>query len=389
MRIAELPAYVPQAIIAIEDRRFRSHFGVDPIGLVRAMVENFRAGRVVQGGSTLTQQLAKNLFLKPDRTMERKAQEVVLAIWLETQFTKDEILQLYMNRVYFGGGAVGIEKAAQKYFGKSARDVTLGGSRDPRRGAQGADHLQSHHQSRSRHRRARREVLDDMVEAGFIDTDEARAALTTPADGAARPTMCRRRSISSTMSARSCRSSSRNYDQSIVVETTIDPDIQARAETRAAQAAQSRRARSQRLARAPSSCSIPPAASWRMVGGKSYVKSQFNRVDQGEAPAGLGLQALRLSDRDRAGLHARIRSRSTSRSASATGSRRTTGTNIWAPVTLTKALALSLNTVAAKLAFNGDAERRRRHRASARHHLRARRQRIDRARHLGSDACSK
>src|SRR5439155_9210281 len=125
VRIADLPAYVPQAIIAIEDRRFRSHFGVDPMGLIRAMVENLRAGRVVQGGSTLTQQLAKNLFLQPDRTMARKAQEAVLAIWLETKFSKDEILQLYMNRVYFGGGAVGIEKAAQKYFGKSARDVTL------------------------------------------------------------------------------------------------------------------------------------------------------------------------------------------------------------------------------------------------------------------------
>src|SRR5690348_9275391 len=118
VRIADLPAYVPQAIIAIEDRRFRSHFGVDPLGLIRAMVENLRAGRVVQGGSTLTQQLAKNLFLKPDRTMGRKAQEAVLAIWLETQFSKDEILQLYMNRVYFGAGATGIEKAAQKYFGK-------------------------------------------------------------------------------------------------------------------------------------------------------------------------------------------------------------------------------------------------------------------------------
>src|SRR5262249_1294208 len=117
--------YVPEAIIAIEDRRFRSHFGVDPIGLVRALVENFRAGHVVQGGSTLTQQLAKNLFLKPDRTVERKLQEGVLAIWLETRFSKEDILQLYLNRVYFGGGAVGIEKAAQTFFGKSARDVTL------------------------------------------------------------------------------------------------------------------------------------------------------------------------------------------------------------------------------------------------------------------------
>ena len=107
VRIADLPQYVPDAFIAIEDHRFRSHFGVDPIGLLRAMYTNYRSGRVVQGGSTLSQQLAKNLFLNPDRTIQRKLQEVVLALWLETHYSKDEILQLYVNRVYFGSGATG------------------------------------------------------------------------------------------------------------------------------------------------------------------------------------------------------------------------------------------------------------------------------------------
>jgi penicillin-binding protein 1A len=114
VRLDELPAYVPQAVIAIEDRRFYSHFGIDPIGLGRAAFSNFRAGRIVQGGSTITQQLAKNLFLKPERTMQRKLQELVLAIWLEAKYSKDDILQLYLNRVYYGAGATGIEKAAQK-----------------------------------------------------------------------------------------------------------------------------------------------------------------------------------------------------------------------------------------------------------------------------------
>ena len=125
VRLADLPDYVPNAVISIEDRRFRSHWGVDPLGLIRAAYENYRAGRVVQGGSTITQQLAKNLFLEPDRTYWRKAQEMVLAVWLEHRFTKDEILQLYLNRVYFGGGATGIEKAAQTYYRKSARDLSL------------------------------------------------------------------------------------------------------------------------------------------------------------------------------------------------------------------------------------------------------------------------
>jgi len=121
----EMSPYIPQAVMAIEDRRFYSHFGVDPIGLARAMATNLTSGRFSQGGSTLTQQLAKNLFLKPDRTLERKVQEVLLSLWLEQKHTKDQILEMYLNRVYFGSGAYGVEAASRRYFGKSARDVTL------------------------------------------------------------------------------------------------------------------------------------------------------------------------------------------------------------------------------------------------------------------------
>ena len=121
----EMSPYIPQAVMAIEDRRFYSHFGIDPIGLARAMATNVTHGRFTQGGSTLTQQLAKNLFLKPDRTLERKVQEVLLALWLEQKHTKDQILEMYLNRVYFGSGAYGVEAASRRYFGKTARDVTL------------------------------------------------------------------------------------------------------------------------------------------------------------------------------------------------------------------------------------------------------------------------
>jgi penicillin-binding protein 1A len=121
----EMSPYIPQAVMAIEDRRFYSHFGIDPIGLARAMATNLMDGRFTQGGSTLTQQLAKNLFLKPDRTIERKVQEVLLALWLEHKHTKDQILEMYLNRVYFGSGSYGVEAASRRYFGKSARDVTL------------------------------------------------------------------------------------------------------------------------------------------------------------------------------------------------------------------------------------------------------------------------
>ncbi|MBL4726600.1 MAG: transglycosylase domain-containing protein, partial [Rhizobiaceae bacterium] len=116
MMLGEMSPYIPMAVIAIEDRRFQSHFGFDPIGFTRAMVANLISGRLTQGGSTLTQQLAKNLFLKPERTFARKVQELILAIWLEAKYSKDEILELYLNRVYFGSGAYGVDAAARRYF---------------------------------------------------------------------------------------------------------------------------------------------------------------------------------------------------------------------------------------------------------------------------------
>ena len=123
--LKDLPPYLPNAFIAIEDRRFYSHFGIDPIGIVRAAIANVLHRGVSQGGSTLTQQLAKNLFLTQERTLQRKLQEAELALWLERKYSKKTILELYLNRVYFGSGAYGVEAAAQKYFGKPAKDVTL------------------------------------------------------------------------------------------------------------------------------------------------------------------------------------------------------------------------------------------------------------------------
>ncbi|MEK1851715.1 MAG: transglycosylase domain-containing protein [Phyllobacterium sp.] len=125
IRLHDMSPYLPEAVVAIEDRRFYSHFGVDPIGFARAMATNVISGRLVQGGSTITQQLAKNLFLTPDRTIERKVQEVLLALWLEHKYTKDQILEMYLNRVYLGSGSYGVAAASRRYFDKSAKEVTL------------------------------------------------------------------------------------------------------------------------------------------------------------------------------------------------------------------------------------------------------------------------
>ncbi|MCQ4161098.1 PBP1A family penicillin-binding protein [Roseomonas sp. GC11] len=125
VRLSDLPPSLPAALMAVEDRRFRSHFGLDPQGLARAAVANWRAGRVVQGGSTLTQQLAKNLFLTPERNLRRKVQEALLALWLEWRFTKDQLLEIYLNRVYLGAGAYGVDAAARLYFGVPAARLAL------------------------------------------------------------------------------------------------------------------------------------------------------------------------------------------------------------------------------------------------------------------------
>ena len=125
LRLSDMPRYLPAAAVAVEDRRFWHHPGIDPIGLARAVWVNLTSGRVVQGGSTITQQVAKNLFLTNARTFRRKVQELLLTLWLEHTFSKREILEIWLNRVYLGSGTWGVDAAARMYFGVSARRVTL------------------------------------------------------------------------------------------------------------------------------------------------------------------------------------------------------------------------------------------------------------------------
>jgi penicillin-binding protein 1A len=123
--LAQIPQSLRDAILATEDRRFYSHWGIDPIGIARAVVQNYRSGRIVEGGSTITQQLTKVLFLTPDKSLERKLKEAVLALELERRYSKDRILEMYLNQVYFGHGAYGVEAAARTYFGKSVSELTV------------------------------------------------------------------------------------------------------------------------------------------------------------------------------------------------------------------------------------------------------------------------
>lgn len=171
-----VPKYLPEAIIAIEDRRFYSHFGIDIWGILRAAMRNVVAGHLVQGGSTLTQQLAKNLFLSPDRNMKRKVQEMMLALWLERTYTKDQILTAYLNRVYLGNGAYGVDAASRLYFGKPVSEDNLrecaiiaGLLRAPSRFAPSHDAAQSLARGKV--------VLEAMVEEGYITPREKKEAI--------------------------------------------------------------------------------------------------------------------------------------------------------------------------------------------------------------------
>ena len=178
--IDELPYYVPEAVIAIEDERFRSHWGVDPIGIVGAAIDNITGQYgYLRGGSTLTQQVAKNLFLTPDQHIGRKIQEALLALWLEQNYSKDQILELYLNRVYFGAGIHGIDGAAQRYFGKSARNLSLGEAAIMAGLLQAPSRLSPDRHPEAAARRAR-VVLSQMAKLGYITREEAEAAAIDP-----------------------------------------------------------------------------------------------------------------------------------------------------------------------------------------------------------------
>ena len=277
-----LPDYVPAAFIAIEDRRFYHHPGFDPIGMMRAAATNMRAGRVVQGGSTLTQQLAKNLFLTPDQNLRRKVQELMLAVWLEMKFSKKEILALYLNRVYFGAGAYGIEAASQRYFDKSAKDLTVGEAAL----LAGLLKAPSRYSPVSESERAATRatvVLNEMEEAGVITAAQREEAVTQPII------------VSRTLATQHAQYFIDWLDQSIrglvgeptedmVVETTLDLTLQTSAERSVRRILD--RDEGKGVQQAALVALDGDGRVRAMIGGASYADSQFNRAVEAKRQAG-------------------------------------------------------------------------------------------------------
>ena len=287
--IGELPDYVPNAFVAIEDRRFYSHRGVDPLGITRALVADVLHHGTAQGGSTITQQLAKNLFLTQERTVNRKAQELVLALWLEHKYSKRQILELYLNRVYFGAGAYGIEGATQRYFGKSARQLTLAEAAMLAGLVQAPSRLAPNHNPQGAQRRAAI-VLADMTELKMITPGAAKLALAHPAH-AIKPPAAGSVNYVADWVMDAVNDLIGKFDQDIVVETTIDPALQNAAEHALVDTLKQRGDRLN-IGEGALVAMTPDGAVRALVGGRDYGESQFNRAVDAKRQPGSAFKAF-------------------------------------------------------------------------------------------------
>ncbi|MCK1545471.1 penicillin-binding protein 1A [Bradyrhizobium sp. 147] len=343
--LKDLPPYLPKAFIAIEDRRFYSHFGIDPVGILRALVTNVLHRGVSQGGSTLTQQLAKNLFLTQERTMQRKLQEAELAIWLERKHSKNEILELYLNRVYFGSGAYGVEAAAQRYFGKSAKNVTIAEAAMLAGLVKSPSRLAPNRNPEGAEARAQI-VLAAMADAKFITDAQAKASIGHPSYNV-KPVGAGTVNYVADWIGEVLDDLVGQIDESIKVETTIDPKLQSVAEAAIIDELAAKSVKFN-VSQGALVAMTPDGAVRAMVGGRNYSDSQYNRAVTAKRQPGSSFKPFVYLTALEQGL-----TPDTVRQDApieVKGWRPENYTHeYFGAVTLTQALAMSLNTVAIRL----------------------------------------
>jgi penicillin-binding protein 1A len=343
--LKDLPPYLPKAFIAIEDRRFYSHYGVDPLGIARAAVANIVHHGVAQGGSTLTQQLAKNLFLTQERTLQRKLQEVELALWLERKHSKYEILELYLNRVYFGSGAYGVEAAAQRYFGKSAKNVTLAEAAMLAGLVKSPSRLAPNRNPEGAEKRAQI-VLTAMADAKFITEAQAQASIGHPSYNV-KPAGAGTVNYVADWIGEVLDDLIGQIDQNIVVQTSIDPKLQSIAEAAVIDELAAKSVKFN-VSQGALVAMTPDGAVRAMVGGRNYAESQYNRAATARRQPGSAFKPFVYLTAIEAGLTPETIRQDAPLDVKG-----------WKPenysheyfgaVTLTQALAMSLNTVAVRL----------------------------------------
>ncbi|MCO5131684.1 MAG: penicillin-binding protein [Xanthobacteraceae bacterium] len=343
--LKDLPPYLPKAFIAIEDRRFNSHFGIDPLGIARAAVANLLHRGVSQGGSTLTQQLAKNLFLTQERTLQRKLQEAELALWLEHNHTKNEILELYLNRVYFGSGAYGVDAAAQKYFGKSARKVTLAEAAMLAGLVKSPSRLAPNRNPEGAEKRAQT-VLGAMADAGFITEAQAKAAIANPSY-AVKPPGAGTVNYVADWIGEVLDDLIGQIDQNVVVETSIDPKLQSVAEAAVIDELAAKSVKFN-VSQGALVAMTPSGEVRAMVGGRNYADSQFNRAVTAKRQPGSAFKPFVYLTAIEAGLTPETIRQDAPIDVKGWKPENYTH-QYFGAVTLTQALAMSLNTVAVRL----------------------------------------
>ncbi len=280
----QTPRALVNAFVSVEDRTFFKHGGVDSKGLLRAMWSNVRAGGVRAGGSTITQQLAKNLFLSSDRTIKRKAQELLLALWLEQKFTKEQILTLYLNRVYFGGGAYGIDAAARKFYGHSAANLSIAESAVLAGLVKAPSRLAPHINPKGAWERGRI-VLSAMAANGVLS--QAAVDKISEQPPAVKSAVAGRniRFFTDWVESQARRLAPAAKGKSLQIFTTLDPSVQ-RAATMAVARGLNGEGKSRGATQGALVAIDHDGAVRAMVGGKDYGESQYNRATQARRQPG-------------------------------------------------------------------------------------------------------
>ncbi len=282
--LEEIPDTLIKATLATEDRRFFDHFGIDILGTMRAFVQNARANEVVQGGSSLTQQLAKNLFLSSERSIQRKIREVYLALWLEAHLTKKEILKLYLDRAYLGGGTFGVEAASQFYFGKSVRDINLPEAA-VLAGLFKAPTKYAPHSNPAESRARTNTVLSNLVDAGFMTEGQVHSARVTSAKVVDRQEVYVPNYFLDWAFEEVQRLMRGKGEFVLTARTTVDVPLQKLAEDTIEETLDTQ-GRSSRVSQGALVSMDTDGAVRAMVGGRDYGDSQFNRAVHGQRQPG-------------------------------------------------------------------------------------------------------